>query len=107
MTGRARLQPCRTWQPRQTRRKERCVEKRPVAWNPKRGGTTTFYDFGWRSASSTAIKCASERAALAAEVTMAAPQRGNTGYSCYLITGSTFQKRQPLQSDRMASLFVN
>lgn|SRR5262249_17261310 len=38
---------------------------------------------------------------------MAAPQRGNTGYSCYLITASTFQKRQLLQSDRMASLFVN
>ena len=38
---------------------------------------------------------------------MAAPLRGNTGYSCYHITASTFQKRQLLQSDRMADLFVN
>lgn len=38
---------------------------------------------------------------------MAAPPRGNTGYSCYLITASTFQKRQLLQSDRMAELFVD
>ena len=38
---------------------------------------------------------------------MAAPLRGNTGYSCYLITASTFQKRQLLQSDRMAALFVD
>ena len=37
---------------------------------------------------------------------MAAPRRGNTGYSCYFITASTFQKRNILQSDRMASLFV-
>ena len=37
---------------------------------------------------------------------MAAPPRGNTGYSCYLITASTFQKRQLLQSDGMAELFV-
>ena len=35
---------------------------------------------------------------------MAAPRRGNTGYSCYFITASTFQKRNLLQSDRIASL---
>lgn len=45
---------------------------------------------------------------LAAEVpSMAAPRRGNTGYSCYFITASTFQKRNILQSDRMAGLFVD
>jgi putative transposase len=38
---------------------------------------------------------------------IAAPRRGNTGYSCYFITASTFQKRNILQSDRMASLFVD
>ena len=38
---------------------------------------------------------------------MAAPRRGNTGSSCYFITGSTFQKRNILQSDRMAGLFVD
>jgi putative transposase len=38
---------------------------------------------------------------------MAAPRRGNTGYSCYFITASTFQKRNILQSDRMANLFVD
>jgi putative transposase len=38
---------------------------------------------------------------------VAAPRRGNTGYSCYFITASTFQKRNILQSDRMASLFVD
>jgi len=38
---------------------------------------------------------------------MAAPRRGNTGYSCYFITASTFQKNNILQSDRMASLFVD
>lgn len=38
---------------------------------------------------------------------MAAPYRGNTGYSCYFITASTFQKRNILQSDRLAGLFVN
>jgi putative transposase len=37
---------------------------------------------------------------------MAAPRRGNTGYSCYFITASTFEKRNILQSDRMAGLFV-
>jgi putative transposase len=38
---------------------------------------------------------------------MAAPRRGNTGYSCYFITASTFQKRNILQSDRMAGLFLD
>ena len=38
---------------------------------------------------------------------MAAPPRGNTGYSCYFITASTFQKQNILQSDRMAGLFVD
>jgi putative transposase len=38
---------------------------------------------------------------------MAAPRRGNTGSGCYFITASTFQKRNILQSDRMAGLFVN
>ena len=38
---------------------------------------------------------------------MAAPARGNTGHGCYFITASTFQKRNILQSDRMARLFVN
>ncbi|MFZ1009993.1 MAG: transposase [Candidatus Sulfotelmatobacter sp.] len=38
---------------------------------------------------------------------MAAPRRGNTGNSCYFITASTFQKRNILQSDRMAGLFVD
>ena len=38
---------------------------------------------------------------------MAAPHRGNTGHSCYFITASTFQKRNLLQSDRMAGLFVD
>jgi putative transposase len=37
---------------------------------------------------------------------MAAPARGNTGHGCYFITASTFQKRNILQSDRMAGLFV-
>jgi putative transposase len=37
---------------------------------------------------------------------VAAPRRGNTGYSCYFITASTFQKRSILQSDRMARLLV-
>jgi putative transposase len=38
---------------------------------------------------------------------MAAPPRGNTGYGCYFITASTFQKRNILQSDRMAGLFLD
>jgi len=38
---------------------------------------------------------------------MAAPRRGNTGNGCYFITASTFQKRNILQSDRMAGLFVD
>jgi putative transposase len=38
---------------------------------------------------------------------MAAPLRGNTGYSCYFITASASQKRNILQSDRMAALLVD
>jgi putative transposase len=38
---------------------------------------------------------------------MAAPRRGSTGYSCYFITASAFQKRNILQSDRMAALLVD
>jgi putative transposase len=37
---------------------------------------------------------------------MAAPPRGNTGYSAYFITASTFQKESLFQSQRMAELFV-
>jgi REP-associated tyrosine transposase len=37
---------------------------------------------------------------------MAAPPRGNTGYSVYFITASTFQKRSLFQSERMAQLFI-
>jgi putative transposase len=38
---------------------------------------------------------------------MAAPHRGNTGTGTYFITAGTFQKKQLLQSDRMARLFVD
>ncbi len=38
---------------------------------------------------------------------MAAPRRGNTGYSCYFITAFTFQKQNILQTDRMAGLLVD
>ncbi len=37
---------------------------------------------------------------------MAAPPRGNTGYSCYFITASAYQKQNLFQSDRMARLLV-
>ena len=37
---------------------------------------------------------------------MAAPPRGNTGFSTYFITAATFQKSSLFQSDRMADLFV-
>jgi putative transposase len=37
---------------------------------------------------------------------MAAPPRGNTGYSAYFITASTFQRQSLFQSHRMADLFV-
>jgi putative transposase len=36
---------------------------------------------------------------------MAAPPRGNTGYGCYFVTASTFQKRSLFQTERMARLF--
>ncbi len=38
---------------------------------------------------------------------MAAPPRGNTGYSCYFITASTFQKRSLFHRETMASLFLD
>jgi putative transposase len=38
---------------------------------------------------------------------MAAPPRGNTGYSCYFVTASTFQKQSVFQTERMARLFVD
>src|SRR5271170_7154388 len=37
---------------------------------------------------------------------MAAPHRGNTGYSSYFITASTYQRRFIFQSDPLARLFV-
>jgi len=37
---------------------------------------------------------------------MAAPRRGNTGYSTYFIRASSFQSSNLFQSDRMARLFV-
>jgi putative transposase len=37
---------------------------------------------------------------------MAAPHRGNTGFSTYFITAATFQKQSLFQSGRMADLFV-
>src|SRR5271156_5094016 len=46
------------------------------------------------------------QSASAAEVLMAAPRRGTTGYSVYFITASTFQRSGLFQSDRMAQLFV-
>jgi hypothetical protein len=47
-----------------------------------------------------------KKAALVAEVIMAAPYRGNTGHSVYFITACTFQKGSLFQSDRMAKLFI-
>src|ERR1700733_3348625 len=38
---------------------------------------------------------------------MAAPPRGITGYSCYFVTGSTFQKQSRFQNERMAHLFLD
>ena len=37
---------------------------------------------------------------------MAAPHRGNTGYSVYFITASTFQRRLLFDKESMARLFV-
>jgi len=37
---------------------------------------------------------------------MAAPRRGNTGYSSYFITASTYQRRFIFQSNPLARLFV-
>ena len=38
---------------------------------------------------------------------MAAPRRGNTGFSTYFITANRFQKHSLFQSDRMALLFLD
>ena len=38
---------------------------------------------------------------------MAAPHRGNTGYSTYFITADTFQKHSLFQSERMARLCLD
>ena len=38
---------------------------------------------------------------------MAAPHRGNTGFSTYFITADTFQKHSLFQSERMARLFLD
>jgi len=38
---------------------------------------------------------------------MAAPRRGNTGFSTYFITANTFQKHSLFQSDRMAQLLMD
>jgi putative transposase len=38
---------------------------------------------------------------------MAAPHRGNTGFSTYFIRAATFQKQSLFQADRMASLLVD
>jgi putative transposase len=37
---------------------------------------------------------------------MAAPPRGNTGFSVYFITASTFQKQSLFQSDRFSLPFI-
>ncbi|MGA9390875.1 MAG: transposase [Candidatus Sulfotelmatobacter sp.] len=37
---------------------------------------------------------------------MAAPHRGNTGYSVYFITASTFQRRLLFDKESMARMFV-
>ena len=67
-----------------------------------------FLAFGWRSAFSAAVEWQKYARLQPLSVpSMAAPRRGNTGSSCYFITGSTFQKRNILQSERMAGLFVD
>ena len=38
---------------------------------------------------------------------MAAPTRGNTGYSVYFITASTFQKQNLFQSERFSPPFID
>ena len=62
--------------------------------------------FGWRSALALRFDL-STPAALATDLTMAAPHRGNTGFSTYFITANTFQKHGLFQSDRMACLFLD
>jgi len=73
----------------------------------KRGRREHFLAFGWRSAFGAAIQWQNEERLQPLRCLMAAPCRGNTGYGCYFIIASTFQKRNILQSDRMADLFVD
>jgi putative transposase len=51
-------------------------------------------------------KVGCKKAALAAEVLMAAPHRGNTGYSVYFITASTAQRSPLFRREPMARLFL-
>jgi len=72
------------------------------------GQAKHFLAFGWRGAFSAAIEWQKYKRLQPLRCPpMAAPRRGNTGYSCYFITASTFQKRNILQSDRMAGLLVD
>jgi putative transposase len=52
-------------------------------------------------------RLARREAALAAEVLMAAPPRGNTGYSVYFITASTAQRSLLFRKEPMARLFLD
>jgi REP element-mobilizing transposase RayT len=52
-------------------------------------------------------RVAIKETALAPEVPMAAPPRGNTGYSVYFITASTFQRRALFSKEPMAQLFID
>jgi putative transposase len=51
-------------------------------------------------------RLAMREAALAAAVLMAAPPRGNTGYSVYFITASTAQRAPLFRKGSMAQLFI-
>jgi len=86
--------------------KELCDLDRVVRARAGLGSHKGNFDFGWRSASGAAICLERMCGFQPLRCFVAAPHRGNTGYGCYFITASTFQKRNILQSDRMASLFV-
>jgi putative transposase len=60
---------------------------------------------GWSTASAVHICAPLWSAALAAEVNMGIPHRGETSCSTYFITAGTFNKAYVLQSDRMCELF--
>ncbi len=71
------------------------------------GGCQVLYCFWVAQRLRRCDKVSGLYAASAAEVHfVAAPRRGNTGYGCYFITASTFQKRNILQSERMGGLLV-